>query len=244
MVTRSPALNELRGFIITTGSAYLRNVRWVAGVTCRTCGGIPSVGHDQCYQCAVHADSAGAADTLGFVVYGWNGGQAGHAMYAYKAKGATTHALVSAVLTYATVAHWSCIAREPGSTPSSWAYVPSLSGRQGDHPLAGIARRFMGEVPHVHMKANPITDNPRSLNPSHYRADPVTGHVLLLDDTWTSGGHLQSAAAALKSAGADRVTGLVMARWLDPAWAGTKQFLESLIDDFDPDVCPYTGTHC
>lgn len=243
MVARSSALNELRGFIVTAGSAYLRNVRWTPGVTCRTCAGIPSAGYDQCYKCAGHG-SQGAADTLGFVTYGWNGGQAGHVMYAYKARGATTHALVSAVLTYATVAHWSCVARMSGSTPDAWTYVPSLSGRQGEHPLAGIARRFMGSVPYTQIKANTVSDSPRAYNPSHYRADPVTGHVLLLDDTWTSGGHFQSAAAALKQAGADRVTGLVMARWLEPAWGGTKQFIESLVDDFDPDVCPYTGSRC
>lgn len=243
MVARSTALTELRSFVVTSGSAYLRNVRWTAGVTCRTCGGIPSSGFPQCYQCAGH-DSAGVADALGFVTYGWNGGQAGHAMYAYKARGATTHALVSAVLTYAAVAHWPCIEWEAGSRPTAWASVPSLSGRQGEHPLVGIAKRFMGSVPHTLIEARPFTDSPRSYNPGHYRAEPITGHVLLLDDTWTSGGHFQSAAAALKQAGADRVTGLVMARWLDPGWAGTKVFMDTLVDDFDPDICPYTGLHC
>lgn len=244
MVARSPALDQLRDFIRTIGGAYLRNVRWAPGLTCRTCGGIPSTGYDQCYQCAGHPDGAGTADVLGFVTYGWNGSQAGHVMYAYKAKGATTYELVSAVLAYAAVAHWGCIERASGSIPTAWTYVPSLSGRPGEHPLAGIARRFMGSVPYTRLDANPVSDGARSYNPDHYRADPVTGHVLLLDDTWTSGGHLQSAAAALKRAGAHRVTGLVVARWLDPTWAATKQFIDTLTDDFDPAICPYTGVYC
>lgn len=43
---------------------------------------------------------------------------------------------------------------------------------------------------------------------------PSSSHVLLIDDTWTSGGHSQSAALALRYAGAEYITLLVLARWL------------------------------
>ena len=47
---------------------------------------------------------------------------------------------------------------------------------------------------------------------------PVAGaDVLLVDDTWVSGGSAQSAAAALKLAGAVRVAVIVLGRHLDPA---------------------------
>lgn len=68
--------------------------------------------------------------------------------------------------------------------------------------------------------------------------------MLLLDDTWTSGGHAQSAAAALKSASVQRVTILTVARWLDPTWADTPKVISSLKADFDPDICPFTGGYC
>ncbi|WP_239335507.1 hypothetical protein [Frankia sp. CiP3] len=55
---------------------------------------------------------------------------------------------------------------------------------------------------------------------------------------------MQSASAVLKAAGVDQVTGLSVARWLDPGGEPTKLFIEGLKENFDPDVCPYTGTHC
>lgn len=39
-------------------------------------------------------------------------------------------------------------------------------------------------------------------------------HVLLIDDTWTSGGHALSATLALRASGADQISVLVLARWL------------------------------
>ena len=41
--------------------------------------------------------------------------------------------------------------------------------------------------------------------------------VLLVDDTWVSGGSAQSAATALKLAGARRVAVIVLGRHVDPA---------------------------
>ena len=54
----------------------------------------------------------------------------------------------------------------------------------------------------------------RSLDPGRFRAaQPVTGaEVLLLDDTWASGASAQSAAAALKQAGAGSVAVVVIGR--------------------------------
>lgn len=58
--------------------------------------------------------------------------------------------------------------------------------------------------------------NDRRMRPDCYAAVDVQGqNVLLVDDTWTSGASLQSAAVALKRAGATRVVGLVLGRHLD-----------------------------
>jgi hypothetical protein len=245
MVSRSPALSALREHIVKTGSAFLRNVRWSPGVTCRTCTGIPGPGYLDCYQCASRAGYLGLADDLGFVTYGWAGGQAGHVMHAYKANGQTSFQLVSSLLAFAVVAHWDCVARDAGSHPDGWAYVPSLAGRPGAHPLAQIASRIMGTVPNVPVIANPVQDGARTFNANHFTVHGTTArHVLLLDDTWTTGGHLQSVSAALKAAGVERVTGLAVARWIDPNWATTKTFIGNLTADFDPDLCPYTGVSC
>lgn len=45
--------------------------------------------------------------------------------------------------------------------------------------------------------------------------------VLLIDDTWTSGASAQSAAAALRTAGASRIALIVLGRHIQPAWEPT-----------------------
>lgn len=247
MVRRAPALENLRRHIITTGSTFLRNAQRSPGVTCTTCGGIPNPGFTDCYACGGRADSPGLADLLGFITYAWDGSQAGRMMYAYKANppGETSRELVIYLLTYAVVAHWDCIARQEGSHPDGWAYVPSLSGRKGAHPVTEIASRFMGNVPNVPVSPSVITGSARSFDPAHFSVPPTTArHVLLLDDTWTTGGHLQSVSAALKVAGVEQVTGLAVARWLDPRWGSTREFIDGLPPTFDPAICPFTGLPC
>lgn len=245
MVSRTPPLDTLRAHIITTSSAFLRNVQWTPGVTCPNCGGVVTPGYNVCRPCSARSGQPGLADRLGFVTYGSDGSQAGRIMYAYKANGATSYQLVSSLLTYAVVAHWDCIAGEVGGYPDGWAYVPSLSGRQGAHPLFQIASQFMGTVPHVPVSANAVKGSARNFDPTHFAVSSTSArHVLLLDDTWTTGGHLQSVSAALKLTGVTHVTGLAVARWLDPSWATTRTFIDGLPATFDPALCPYTGLPC
>lgn len=74
---------------------------------------------------------------------------------------------------------------------------------------------------------------------------PKAAHVLLIDDTWTTGGHAQSAVLALRKAGASRVSLLVVARWLKEDYGNNKQFIASLrTRDFNPGICPWTGGDC
>ena len=245
MVDRSPELELLWQFIQQAGSAFLRNVQWRPGVTCDVCGGIPGAGYSLCLQCNGRAERPGLADHLGFVTYAWPDDQAGRTMHAYKRGGQSSYQLVRALLSYAVVAHWSCLPTIAGSYPEGWSYVPSLANRAGQHPLEDIASQIMGNIPYVPLDAARSGSSARAFDPGHFsvRQQPPT-HVLLLDDTWTSGAHLQSASAALKAAGATQVTGLVVARWLNPAWGDTGRFIKSLPDSFDPAVCPYTGLFC
>jgi hypothetical protein len=56
-------------------------------------------------------------------------------------------------------------------------------------------------------------------------ASPAGRTVLIIDDTWTTGSHAQSAAAALKSAGARGVGVLAMGRWMNVSWKNTPEWL-------------------
>lgn len=83
---------------------------------------------------------------------------------------------------------------------------------------------------------------------------PEGAHVLLIDDTWTSGGHAQSAALAARAEGAAHVSVLVVARWIEPSWVllldgerkvDPETYLRGLSPgDYDPLVCPWTGGVC
>ena len=76
------------------------------------------------------------------------------------------------------------------------------------HPTADRWRRVL-------QPADPAVLD-RSFSEARYVADGAAEgkRVLLIDDTWTTGGAMQSAAAALRQAGAQAVAGIVIGRHL------------------------------
>lgn len=247
MVARSAALDTLRESIVRTAGAYLRNVRWEPGATCQVCAGVTKDRHATCWRCLNDAGHAHAADRVGVVAYAWPGHRSGRSMYAYKDPhgGATSFDLVQSVLTYAVAAHWTCVATPAGGAADGWTFVPSLSGRPGPHPLQRILQPVLRHQQYVPVSVASDVRDPRAVHPENYVVTASTcRHVLVVDDTWVSGAHAQSVSRALKAAGVERVTVLAVARWLTPGFAGTTDLIAGLTDDFDPDVCPYTGGHC
>jgi phosphoribosylpyrophosphate synthetase len=70
-------------------------------------------------------------------------------------------------------------------------------------------------------------------------------HVLVLDDVWTTGSDAQSAALALRRAGAAAVSVMVMDRWLNPRYRTTAEFIDTRLHrEYDPDICSVTGGRC
>jgi predicted amidophosphoribosyltransferase len=79
----------------------------------------------------------------------------------------------------------------------------------------------------------------------HTKCAGLLAGLPVIDDTWTTGGHAQSAALALRVAGATRVSVLVVARWLKEDYGDNKQFIDDLRGrDYDPSICPWTGAKC
>jgi hypothetical protein len=128
-----------------------------------------------------------------------------------------------------------------------WATVPSLPAQPGEHPLHAIVRR-LAPGSEVALAAADEVEYSRDLAPGHFRAAaplPAGAHVLLVDDTWARGGHAQSAALALRAAGAFRISVLVAARWINEDFGGNAAFLRGLAErDYDPAICPWTGATC
>jgi len=215
-------------------------------VTCEVCTGALKPGFSRCYNCEFTFGSK-AADQLGFISYAWHPHQTGTTMRGYKAPypAPSSRQAVELMISYAVVGHWSCMTDAVHGPVASWATVPSLPKRSSVHPLRELALTTLSGLPEVEVSAaDPLVGRPRDFVPGNFVVPSAAGHVLLIDDTWASGGHVQSAAAALKKAGASRVTALLLARWLEPQWYDTQTLINRLIDDFDPDICPFTSEHC
>ena len=113
------------------------------------------------------------------------------------------------------------------AAPAVAAVVPSGRGRPGGHPLPGLVRSCVA-VPLVGLSVAPKeAAHVRGVDPRWLRVDgAVAGmDVLVVDDTWVSGGSAQSAAVALKLAGAGRVAIIVLGRHVNPDDLRSAQFL-------------------
>jgi hypothetical protein len=80
-----------------------------------------------------------------------------------------------------------------------------------------------------------LLDAPKPASGREFRPDlfvceglPQEAQVLLVEDSWTSGANVLSAAAALKRAGAIRVNAMILGRLLNPAeWGPSREFIEN-----------------
>ncbi|MFE9461536.1 hypothetical protein [Streptomyces californicus] len=147
--------------------------------------------------------------------------------------------------------HRACLDAGPLGPVGAFAVVPSLSGRPSPHPIEALVSYLLPGVSAVPLSPSTAErgdrDQRRVFRPDHFSADhggAIRGcHVVLVDDTWVTGGHFQSAAAALRQAGALHVTGLVLARRLRPDWGTNDSFItERLARPYDVTVCP-VGEH-
>ncbi|GAA1769360.1 hypothetical protein [Nostocoides vanveenii] len=198
-------------------------------------------------------------DLLGVVTYaGYLDpiAQSGHVMRGYKNPAIPRGShwqTVRLMAALGLLCHRDCPGKLLGQPPTAWATVPSLPAtpQPQTHPLNEMVRQLARQGGHeVVLEAKGHVQNPRAINASHFtvRADSARGrHILLIDDTWTGGGHATSAAMGLKAAGATHVSVLVLARWLSIGWEATttawaKRALTA--PDFRPDVCPWTQGSC
>lgn len=141
--------------------------------------------------------------------------------------------------------HAACLVGDP-DLPLSVAHIPSTSGlRPGPHPFEqNFVNMLSPDVPRAQARyVGPVggaRNSRRNLNPDHWEIDlpPGAGKVLVLDDTWVTGGHAQSVAAAFELRGvAARI--VVLGRALDPSRTDHGRFLRSNpAEPFDSSTCP------
>jgi phosphoribosylpyrophosphate synthetase len=176
------------------------------------------------------------ADAVAPIGYAVRGGQLAGDLHRYKsdrftgtAEAAAAAARLRGMLAVFLADHGNSVWTAAGmpAGPAAAAVVPSGQGRLGAHPLVGMVRSCV-DLPLVRLAIAPGAVHTRGVNSGWVRVgDPVAGaDVLVVDDTWVSGGSAQSVAAALKLAGARRVAVVVLGRYVSPADSRSTVFLE------------------
>lgn len=146
--------------------------------------------------------------------------------------------------------HGECIESRLDAEIETWAIVPSTRpDRIGDHPLHVVTRQTGLRLPEIELVARPSVHlDERVTSADRFvvtAGDTAHRHVLLIEDTWTTGAKCQSAALALRRAGAASVTILVIARWLTPREPRVGAFIKNrLTASYNPLVCPVDNSDC
>lgn len=250
----SPAvLEQLRGVLVRQAGGYLRNPVREARTTCSVCA-TPCPEYAYCLRCSAHRrEPQRLADQVACLTYAVAGQQSGYVMRGYKGvRPVTEHRNVVALTAILGLGlHSACAGRRVGADVSHWAAIPSLPAKPGPHPLrALVAQAAPGSE--IALTAAATTRDARAVDAAHFTAQPMPAgsHLLLIDDTWASGGHAQSAAVAGRATGADHVSVLAVARWIEPSWQiaeyeNNAGFLRArCTEDYDTARCPWTGDAC
>ena len=246
----------IRERLVAEVGGYLRNVVREPHVTCAVCTTPIKPAFDLCLRCRRDQQdfAAGLADLVVCVCYAIRGRQSGHLMHSYKdleAPARHNQTLLSYLMLAALDVHGGCIERQLGHDVDAWAFVPSVRiDRTGEHPLHVVAKRAGLALPEIELLTGECAD-PKQRTTSADRFtlaanSHVRGrHVLLIEDTWTTGGNAQSAALTLRRGGATSVTIVALARWLKLEEPPTGAFVKSrLTADYDPLICPVNAPNC
>ena len=206
-------------------------------------------GYDRCYACG-HGQPT--LDVLAPISYSVAREQLHHALMGYKRlTGDVARRLgveLGAVLWRHLAAHESCIARAAGTErfPIVTTVPSGDRARDDQHPLRWIASQLVGPTRDRHERLLRRSSRPahaREFDPGRYEPTrALSGEaVLLIDDTWTTGANAQSAAAALKDAGAGTVAAVVIGRHLNRDWHENDLRLRALGESFDWEHCALCG---
>jgi predicted amidophosphoribosyltransferase len=206
-------------------------------------------GHSRCFICARQNSSL---DAVAPISYSIAAGQLHHALAGYKRlAGDVARRLqveLAAVLWRSLAGHEACLARAAGTTAFDIVTTVPSSSRERDqsHPL----RRIVGESIRPTrdryerlLTRSSVTVAERTFDAGKYEVARALGgeSVLLIDDTWTTGSGAQSAAAALRHAGAGPVAAVVIGRHIKRGWRENERRLHALARPFDWSSCAWHG---
>ena len=211
---------------------------------CRICFNFTD-GYSDCYACA-HGESW--ADVVAPISYSVGREQLHHALASYKRLSGDVARRISAelaaVLWRYLSEHEACVAQAAGVERFPLvATVPSgHRDRDEHHPLRRIVAKTVGPTRDRYqrlLRRSGADIAPREFDPDKFEATKkLDGEaILLIDDTWTTGASAQSAAAALKRAGAGPVAAVVIGRHLNRTWHENDRRLRGITSPFDWSTC-------
>jgi predicted amidophosphoribosyltransferase len=211
---------------------------------CQRCFNLTD-GYDCCYACTQHPS---VLDVVVPISYSVAHEQLHHALFGYKRPiGEVARRLavqLAAVLWQFLDIHEPCVAGAAGIDAFPLVTsVPSGDGERDErHPLRWIVSELVGPTRERYER---LLHRSSQEVPAHvFSREKFVAHraltgeaVLLIDDTWTTGANLQSAARALKDAGAGPLAGVVIGRHLNRDWHENDRRLGALRRPFDWRQC-------
>lgn len=241
-----PTRLSLEGLLQVLYGSFARATIRTSG-TCAACAR-PCPDYTYCYQC--YSYGAERPDAAGFVTYAQEPDTAGRLMRAYKESNPPANAIgfVQVMLAHG-LSHLSCADSIVGHPITHFSVVPTTrTDRPNPTPplLEYVPKLMMSELqflPLTHALGNKTRQH---ISQDLFVMSPIdapNAHLLIIDDTWVSGGNMLSAVHAARAAGAAHVTSLVVARWLS---SPPEKFMHAVNTPprFNNASCPFAATPC
>lgn len=198
-----------------------------ASDVCSVCHSVVE-GWPECFKRheAITILGSGAADAVAFVSLAPNTEQMGRELFSYKnlrtpeRLRAQKTAGLAAVLWKWLNRHEACLARQVGI--ERFDLITTVRARAAGPPTrSSTSSRVSSRTqPSDTRTCSPSTGRtyPRRCAPDRYACHTALfgQYVLVIDDTWTTGAHAQSASAAVKAAGAAGAGIVAIGRWVTP----------------------------
>jgi predicted amidophosphoribosyltransferase len=211
---------------------------------CASCFNL-TAGFDRCYACT-HQESW--LHVVAPISYSVAHEQLHHVLASYKRlSGDVADRLriqLAAVLWRYLDRHETCLARATGVERFGLITTVPSSDRERDErqPLRRIVSTLVGPTRGRHQR---LLRRSEAFVPAHtfhaakfIAVRPLDGEpVLLVDDTWTTGANAQSAASALRAAGAGPLAVVVIGRHVNRGWHENNRRLQALAQPFDWNEC-------
>jgi hypothetical protein len=215
---------------------------------CATCFNF-TAGYSRCYACA-HGQQT--LDAMVPISYSVAREQLYHALASYKrldgGVARRLQAVLAAIVWRFLAAHERCLASAANTGHFELiTTVPSGDRARDDaHPLRHIVGDLVGPTRDRHarlLNRSATEATTRTFSATKFEATTQLQNesILLIDDTWTTGSSAQSAAAALKRAGAGRVAAVIIGRHLNREWHENDRRIRGIARPFAWAECAFCG---